>query len=336
MSVFHYALKPHGFLMLGHAETVGAHSDLFALMDKRHRVFQKKAAAVPRAGALAATTARSRAGRTPGAAAARGIDGRARSSSEADRVVLERYAPPGVVVDDDLQIVQFRGQTGRFLEPAPGEPSLNLLKMAREGLLYGLRAALQTARARRAGRCARTGCACARTASWHDVDVEVDAARLAAASRTSWSCSSRAAGDRAARSRAVRRRPARRRPRASGSRARASSQRELASSREYLQSIIQELEAANEELQSANEEILSSNEELQSTNEELDTAKEELQSTNEELNTVNEELHGRNEELSRVNSDLVNLLAASRSRSSSSRATCASAASRRWRSACST
>jgi two-component system CheB/CheR fusion protein len=85
-------------------------------------------------------------------------------------------------------------------------------------------------------------------------------------------------------------------------------QRELEASRQYLQSIIHELEAANEELQSANEEILSSNEELQSTNEELDTAKEELQSTNEELNTVNEELHSRNEELSRVNSDLINLV----------------------------
>jgi two-component system, chemotaxis family, CheB/CheR fusion protein len=86
-------------------------------------------------------------------------------------------------------------------------------------------------------------------------------------------------------------------------------EQELAASREYLQSIIQDLEAANEELQSANEEILSSNEELQSTNEELDTAKEELQSTNEELNTVNDELHGRNEEMSEVNSDLLNLLA---------------------------
>jgi two-component system CheB/CheR fusion protein len=85
-------------------------------------------------------------------------------------------------------------------------------------------------------------------------------------------------------------------------------QKELIASREYLQSIIQDLEAANEELQSANEEILSSNEELQSTNEELDTAKEELQSTNEELNTVNEELHGRNDELARINSDLINLV----------------------------
>src|SRR4030095_9817912 len=86
-------------------------------------------------------------------------------------------------------------------------------------------------------------------------------------------------------------------------------EQELASTREYLQSIIQDQEATNEELQSANEEILSSNEELQSTNEELETAKEELQSTNEELNTVNDELQTRNQDLSLLNSDLTNLLA---------------------------
>src|SRR5262249_10887468 len=83
---------------------------------------------------------------------------------------------------------------------------------------------------------------------------------------------------------------------------------ELATTKEYLQSIIEEQEATNEELKSANEEIQSSNEELQSTNEELETAKEELQSTNEELTTVNEELQNRNTELSLVNNDLSNLL----------------------------
>jgi two-component system CheB/CheR fusion protein len=85
--------------------------------------------------------------------------------------------------------------------------------------------------------------------------------------------------------------------------------RELDATREYLQSIIEEQEAMNEELRSANEEIQSSNEELQSTNEELETAKEELQSSNEELMTLNEELENRNEELAEVNSDLINLLA---------------------------
>src|SRR5262249_9222448 len=65
---------------------------------------------------------------------------------EANRVLLERYTPPGVLVDNDLQILQFRGVTGPFLEPAPGDASLSLLKMAREGLLYGLRAAINEAR----------------------------------------------------------------------------------------------------------------------------------------------------------------------------------------------
>ena len=76
---------------------------------------------------------------------------------EVSRAILDRYAPPGVVVDADLQIVQFRGQTGAFLEPAPGEASLNLLKMAREGLLYGLRTRARRRRARAAAARAQDG-----------------------------------------------------------------------------------------------------------------------------------------------------------------------------------
>jgi two-component system CheB/CheR fusion protein len=83
---------------------------------------------------------------------------------------------------------------------------------------------------------------------------------------------------------------------------------ELATTREYMQSIIEDQEASNEELKSANEEIQSTNEELQSTNEEMETTKEELQSTNEELATVNDELENRNTELSHANNDMTNLL----------------------------
>src|SRR5262249_22974265 len=144
MTVFHYALKPTGFLMLGHSETVGSYSDLFAVTDKRHRIFQKKPNAVP---ALALS------GDYPGLVPApprrlivpSGDDGRV-IQQEAERLVQDRYAPPGVIVDGDLQIVQFRGQTGVFLEPAAGDPSLNMLKMAREGLLYGLRSILNDVR----------------------------------------------------------------------------------------------------------------------------------------------------------------------------------------------
>jgi two-component system CheB/CheR fusion protein len=320
MTVFHYALKPTGFLMLGAAETVGSSADLFSVTDKKHRLYTKKTGGPRAEVSFAPMDHPGRAERgTPRHAAphrpAAGIQ------HEANRVLLERFSPPGVLVNDDLQIIQFRGQTGRFLEPAPGEASLNVLKMAREGLLYGLRTAIGEAR-RAAAPARRDGLRVKYNGEILDAGVEViplDASsedrhflivfhdQSTRGDRTS----EVAVGDRTRERRASKKdkKDAKAKSSTVGDQRILRLQEELAASREYLQSIIQDLEAANEELQSANEEILSSNEELQSTNEELDTAKEELQSTNEELNTVNEELHTRNEELSRVNSDLVNLLA---------------------------
>jgi two-component system CheB/CheR fusion protein len=304
MNVFHYALKPTGFLMLGGAETIGPYSDLFAVADKRHRIYTKKAVM----GRMDVEFPPLDYGGGRGEATRKALAdnrGAANIHNEANRVVLSRFSPPGVIVDADLRIVQFRGQTGTFLEPSPGEASLNLLKMAREGLLYGLRTAIQEARkTNRAVR--KDGLRLKRNGHSHEVTLEVipltgvgegphflilfqdlsaPAPEAAQSSGKGQRASKKGEEHHVARL-----------------------QDELAANREYLQSTVQDLEAANEELQSANEEILSSNEELQSTNEELDTAKEELQSTNEELNTVNEELQARNEELSRANSDLLNLL----------------------------
>ncbi|HKT79721.1 MAG TPA: chemotaxis protein CheB [Vicinamibacterales bacterium] len=306
LSVFHYALNPNGFLVLGQAETVGAQATLFSLVDKKFRIHRRKATS-----ALPTMT-------FPVDYSAAGVPAKRPQPevpnseklllSEVSRVLMDRFAPPGVVVDGDMQIVQFRGQTGMFLEPAPGDASLNLLKMAREGLLYGLRTALHAARKTR-NTVHRDGLQVRVGDGWKPVALEV--IPLAASGRMHYLVLFDGQG-RKAHAPAPRKEPPSRAKGGAGTGADRKQfdflQRELAASREYLQSIIQELEAANEELQSANEEILSSNEELQSTNEELDTAKEELQSTNEELNTVNEEMHGRNEELSRVNSDLLNLL----------------------------
>jgi two-component system CheB/CheR fusion protein len=301
MATFHYALKPTGFLMLGHAETIGVHNDLFSIAHKQHRIYGRRPTdALPSISFSAdySTAPPQRIKRTEVREDGRGLQ------AEANRMLLDRYAPAGVVVDSEMNIIQFRGQTGRYLEPSPGEPSLSLLKMTREGLLYGVRSALNTARKRRAA-VRREGLRVKADGAWHIVNVQV--LPLAASERSHYLVLFEEETPRG--------RVTRKSDRAEARRGRIESppveelQQELAASREHLQSIIQELEAANEELQSANEEILSSNEELQSTNEELDTAKEELQSTNEELNTVNEELHGRNEELSRVNSDLMNLLA---------------------------
>ena len=301
LATFHYALKPSGVLLLGHAESIGYGSDLFSLMDKKHRLFRKKPGAVPPAD-LAITVPQTRADGVPRPVASAQSGTRA-VMAEANRMVLDRFAPPSVLVDQHFHVVQFNGQTGPFLEPSPGEPSFHVLKLAREGLLHGLSTALQAARkTRRITR--RTGLRVRSGTTWHDVDLEVVPMVQQNQPYYLVLFETRKDGKPRKEKRVAR-------TRVSGPHAPriAKLEEELAATREYLQSTVQEIEAANEELQSANEEILSSNEELQSTNEELDTAKEELQSTNEELNTVNDELHGRNEELTRVNADLLNLLA---------------------------
>jgi two-component system, chemotaxis family, CheB/CheR fusion protein len=300
ISVFHYALNPHGFLMLGHTETIGS-EPYFAIADKRWRLYRKVAA---EPGLSATVPAHRMPAPRPAVTVHEPIRNAGRPGpDEVSRLLLERYSPAGVVVDGNFQIVQFRGKTGAFLESASGEPSLSILKMAREGLLFVLKTALQTAlRKRQTVR--KEGVRVRRNGDWQEMNLEVIPLSGAQNDRllVVFETPGQVTGTRttAVRPRTIGKRETEERV--------TSLTRELEASREYLQSTIQELEAANEELQSANEEILSSNEELQSTNEELDTAKEELQSTNEELNTVNEELHSRNEELTRANSDLINLL----------------------------
>ncbi|WAS89794.1 chemotaxis protein CheB [Nannocystis punicea] len=305
MTVFHYALKPSGFLMLGGAETVGAQADLFAVIDKKHRIFVKRAIDTPSNFQIPVEYNPSRSPHR-GARLPTEMHTPHSFQNEANRLVLDRYGPPGVIVDENFQIVQFRGKTGRYLEPAPGDAaqSLNLLKMAREGLLHGLQTALYGAR-KSDKPVHKPGMRVDFDGSGHELDLHVIPLAVPGEERHFLVLFEEAGAVGEVNHEVVSVPP--QSPSSDDERVK-QLQEELAASREYLQSIIQDLEAANEELQSANEEILSSNEELQSTNEELDTAKEELQSTNEELNTVNEELHGRNDELSRVNSDLVNLL----------------------------
>jgi two-component system, chemotaxis family, CheB/CheR fusion protein len=313
LGVFNYALKQTGFLMLGSAETTGPHADLFSLVEKRHKIYLKKV--VTHRAEMDFSTDRQQDDEKGAAKKAPLMNRGARDvQGEASQVLLTRYAPPGVIVDSDMEIVQFRGQTGAFLEPSPGDASLNLFKMAREGLLFGLRSAVYEAR--------KGNSVVRREGLRIKVDgqvqvVSLEVIPLQTSPRRHLLVLFESPGLDEARKEAARQGEAApprkdhegaKSGRSEGSLVVRRLEEELAASREYLQSIIQDLEAANEELQSANEEILSANEELQSTNEELDTAKEELQSTNEELNTVNEELHGRNDELSRANSDLINLL----------------------------
>ncbi|HVV51110.1 MAG TPA: PAS domain-containing protein, partial [Polyangia bacterium] len=214
--------------------------------------------------------------------------------------------PPGVLVDNDFHIVRTRGRTGKYLELASGEAKLDLLKMVREGLLYGLRTALREARSRNA-HVRKENLHVRSNGDTHIANVDVTPIGSGAERRFLVLFEEAAARPAGASPREVRQKKGDKPTNPAETIKQLET--ELVANREYLQSIIEDLEGANEELQSANEEILSSNEELQSTNEELDTAREELQSTNEELNTLNEELRSRNDELSRANGDLTNLLA---------------------------
>ncbi len=295
---FHFALNPTGFLVLGGSETIGGHTDLFSAVDSENRIYIKKSTASRQYPHFRAEDyhARIMAGGVQAPEQPTAADWK----READRIALGQYVPPGVLVNANLDILQFRGNTGPYLTPSPGEPSHNLFKMAREGLFLELRSAI--------AECQETSMAVIHPdlrirGNGEDVefDLKVWPVRLPNAGeicyliafeeRLSHLPLKAASG-----------------PAATPSDEIARLRHELASTREYLQSVIAQQDAGNEDLRSANEEILSSNEELQSTNEELETAKEELQSVNEELTTVNEQLQNRNADMTRLNDDLTNLI----------------------------
>jgi two-component system CheB/CheR fusion protein len=304
LPLFHFALRRDGFLLLGTAETVGTSGDLFSLVDKKFKLYRKRNIQTPppvlfTAPPLPHPHRMPESDSTLSAMAPlHGIDVRRHS----DQLLLRKYTPAAVLVNDSLDIVQFRGHTGPFLEPAPGAARLNLLAMVREGLVPQLRTALDEARQQNTP-VRKEGLRCNFEDHIRDINIEVEplgeppgqyflvvferAPETMATVGTS--------GDESPEVAAL--------------------QHELHSTKEYLQTVVEQYEATNEELrcaseevQSGYEELQSTNEELQSSNEELETAKEELQSTNEELRTVNDELSNRNLALSRVNDDLHNLM----------------------------
>lgn len=303
MEIFYYALKPRGFLVLGNSEGLGSQAGLFAPADKKHKIFTKtKSAAQPPIQLAPASMPASSAGFSSAQLRAEQDWTAGEAQKEADRMVLELFSPPGVVVHEDGTIMQFRGETGNYLTPAAGQASLNVFKMAREGLLMDLRSAMQ--------RALKTGIPVHRPnlrvksdGGFRNIHLRVIPLRKTGGSRRDLMVLFEDSLARPEEHKTAEN-DGGKELKGNGARLR----QELTSTRLFLQSVIEEREAANEELKAANEEIQSSNEELQSANEELETAKEELQSTNEELRTLNEELQTRNVELTQLNNDLINLL----------------------------
>ncbi|MBI5835032.1 MAG: PAS domain-containing protein, partial [Armatimonadetes bacterium] len=313
--LFHYGLKSGGALFLGTSETVGEFADLFTALDRKAKLYARRDQGPGTPRTPLGLLLPDREGQPAAHPAPHADAGRPRSRYReiTERALLNHLAPVAALTDEQGNILYLHGRSGQYLEPAPGEATLNAVKMAREGLRHALAAALTEAAAQ-AEPVVRPDLRVRTNGDFTVVHLTVKPLMVAAAGDTparlflvliepdpqreplaaaSLGAAADASGDGEADARL------------------AALRTELRAKEDFLQATNEELETTNEELKCSNEEMQSVNEELQSTNEELETSKEELQSVNEELATVNAELQQRVADLSRVNNDMVNLLAGS-------------------------
>lgn len=286
-ATFHYSLKPDGYLWLGKSETVASSPSYFTQLEKSYKVFTRKnttqvripfemtAKSYPMPHDHKITNVKN-----TDVVSAGDLD------KLVDNLLLSKYIPASVVVDQDLEIIQFRGSTGMFLQHASGKASLNLTRMAHPSLVFELRNIVY--KARKSGLPSRKR-ALEITFNKKTTYVNIEAVPITNPANQQLFLvlfeeisedlylQGEDTGGAGKRNQQL--------------------EAELSALRLDMHSIIEEQEASNEELQSANEEIVSSNEELQSINEELETSKEEIQSANEELLAINQELQIRNDQL---------------------------------------
>ncbi len=307
--LFHYALKPGGFLCVGTSESACGFTDLFEPVAAKEKIYLRKDAVATARGAIVTAPVRRLSRDTSGPKEkkrALATDAPLRELIEQE--LLARPEPVAALVNEHGDILYLHGRAGLYLEPNSGKPTANILRMAREGLGRELATVLRQAVMQRET-ISRTGIAVKTNGDFTSTDLIVSRVETADALRgdtdtylvvleASRQLLSPAPDGTDEDDKAV------------DTDSRVTQLRaELQSKEEYLQAALEEMETSNEEMQSTNEEMQSTNEELQSVNEELETSKEELQSVNEELATVNAELQQRVSDLSRVNNDMNNLLA---------------------------
>ena len=316
LPILHYALNPDGFLWLGRAESVGSLSTFFRITDKTKKFYLRGASpTLPRA-QFGSRTYLLETLETTLTKPARVSPELPDFQRDAELALISKYAPPGVLVNSNMEVIIIRGKIAPFLELLPGQASLNLFKMANIELVPDLRIAVQVSKKQNIS-------VTKEDLSIHEGNqrrfVNITVIPLPTKSGTRerrfWILFEPATEtllDETTEIRDKRKQGKRLTWKAIAQRDRQIREldRELTEVKGYQQSVAEDHEATQEEITSANEELQSTNEELQSTNEELETAKEELQSTNEELTTVNDELQNRNSDLTRISNDLVNLLGA--------------------------
>jgi two-component system, chemotaxis family, CheB/CheR fusion protein len=306
LPLFRYALNPAGILFLGSSETIGDNTDLFSVVDKKWRIFKARRTETMPIAPIDLRPAKTIAVaplQTPGKKKVRDTS----VAEMTEKYLLSRYAPSGAVVDREGAIVYLHGRTGKYLEPATGKANLNILDMAREGLLHDLRSALRHASAKKADTTIES-IQVKTNGSFQTINLDVhylkEPEHLRGLLLVVFTDVLSLKPEKEGRQKTASEKKLRQRAE--------ELEFDLKSTKEHLQTTIEELETSNEEMQSSNEELQSANEELQSTNEELETSKEELQSSNEELMTVNAELQNKMEELAQANNDMTNLLASTK------------------------
>jgi two-component system CheB/CheR fusion protein len=310
ISTLHYALNPSGFLLLGNAESAASYPQMFTPLNKESKIYSKRVGNHRQQRTFNTSRPSIQTSASP-LAKAQPISHTSQSGEElqqlADRIVLKECAPPGAIVNDTLEILQFRGRTGLYLEPASGRANLNILNMIREDLAIALRTAIASARKR-----------VVPVKKKNVVFVHSGKRRMVHLSVTPLDEPTSGTG----RCYLILFEDAtppvemhdKRNPRVPLKesdlvrRELLEQKRELHAARALLKEHLARQEALREDFESVNEELLSANEELQSTNEELETSKEELQATNEELTTINDELNSNNSTLRLLGNDLKNLL----------------------------
>ncbi len=288
LTTFHYALRKGGYLVLGKSESAGAASELFTQLDKKNKIFIRKENPFLQTSMDNIPYPLPSKGRNSYDLKKNELSDRESPDllvKAVDKILDSKFTPASVVVNEELDILQFRGSTGLFIEPTPGKASLNLLKMARQGLSFELRTILY--KARKSGKQQKKqDVEIQYKGVSHFISIQVFPLKLSGKERfylivfEDMGMIKRTSRSDFSKEKVVK-----------------ELREENIALRDDMSSILEEKETNVEELQSANEEIVSSNEELQSINEELETSKEEIESSNEELRTINQELQTRNDQL---------------------------------------
>ncbi|WP_167631322.1 chemotaxis protein CheB [Mariprofundus ferrooxydans] len=303
LPLFHYSLVDDGILFLGSSESIGQNTDSFIPVDKKWKIFRVvRSQLATRQSLVLPPQPSTRQEVAP--VMSQSIQQLEETSAfqMVEAILQQSDAPPCVIINEACNILYVYGKTGRFLEPAEGRVSVNLLEMVRPGLKKELAEAIHKVAMH------KQEVICKGLQVQHNgvrlvIDLLVKPILESTAMRGLIMVVFDEVPEQGKQLRAPRRAALKKQTKTVDE-----LEQDLLHTRESLQTTIEELETSNEELKSTNEELQSTNEELQSTNEELETSKEELQSLNEESATVNLELQSRIDDLSDANDDMKNLL----------------------------